>query len=88
MDKKARDIENLNSQIKELARTASSSLEEALRIVQNSPASRLEKRIAQRRLAEALDALQGVRILEASGRVDTEQLKDELYTWVTAGKAR
>ncbi len=35
-----------------------------------------------------LDALQGVRILEASGRVDTEQLKDELYTWVTAGKAR
>ena len=30
-----------------------------------------------------LDALQGVRILEACGRVDTELLKDKLYNWIT-----
>lgn len=35
-----------------------------------------------------LDALQGVRILEASGRVDTDHLKDALYTWITGGQAQ
>jgi HprK-related kinase B len=35
-----------------------------------------------------LDALQGVRILEASGRVDTEKLKDELYAWITRAWAQ
>lgn len=35
-----------------------------------------------------LDALQGVQILEASGRVDTELLKDKLYTWITGRQAQ
>jgi hypothetical protein len=73
LDKKAREIENLNSRIKELARTASSNLEEALRIVRNSPASRLEKRIAQRRLAEALDALQGVKGIVTTPERETHE---------------
>lgn len=66
MKKKARDIESLNSQIRGLARTASSSLEEALRIVGSSPASKSEKKMVQRKLAEALDALQGVKGIKPS----------------------
>ena len=66
MNKKAREIESLNSQVRSLARAASSRLEEALRLVSSSPASKSEKKAAQRSLAEALDALQRVKSIEPS----------------------
>ena len=66
MNKKARDVEVMNSQIRGLTRAASSSLEDALRIVLSSPASKSEKRAVQKRLLEALDVLQGVKGIESS----------------------